>query len=431
MKKKSALLVSISMVLVAVLALTTASFAWFTASMNPIIDGFDVQVTTTNALLIGVRKSDKATTDPKVQDIKDIEFKTSLSVEDLIAGYVAANTDGTTVTGSKPNELLQGSETVKEIADLGIATGSDSATYKYALGDVTPKTITNAGGTEAITAKLISLAGGAIEYERLIDYDKTPDFTWLTDNKPGEDGDQPGYDTIPYEDATNAKGKPVETVKKDYDTNNKTIRTDYMNFDIYFKANFSTITRVNVGLDLTSVDTKGTVGTIDDVYTGSDFYPLKKNTGADAATNPMVRMTVADSLVAGGSSYWITTAMRTAFVVSKVQNATGGAVTETPALKKVMELDDRTATNAIINKTVDSRKEYNIDYKRPIDATSGMANADTANLELFEMDNSSIYKMSVFLWIEGNDAQCISNISAGMFRSKFKFVGTDATPVAP
>lgn len=377
MKKKSALLVSISMVLVAVLALTTASFAWFTASMNPTIDGFDVQVTTTNALLIGTRTANTA---DAVADINGIKFKTNLSVAELVAG--TTNATGTAIT----NELLQ---------------NAVDATDKKVLSDITPKTIT---GSKIV---LNTANKGLVDFLRLKNFEETPDFTVGTDE---------GYLENPYEAATNDKTAAVKNE----------IKKDYVQFDLYFKANFSTLKAVDVKLDLTSKSTES--GT---PYNGSDFYAVKKKGGTDADKDTMIPMLKAD-----GSMYWITTAMRAGFVATRVLEADGSesvAQTGTTPSLKVLELDGRTPTG-IVNNVKDNAKVYTADhtFKANNDNTTNDDTdyTDGTDMPLFTMNSGCVYKMTVFMWIEGNDAQCINNISSGMFKSIFKFVGTEnANPV--
>ncbi len=54
MKKKGLIISTIVMVIVLIASLTTATYAWFTASNATTIDGFNVEITSSNAVKIGV-----------------------------------------------------------------------------------------------------------------------------------------------------------------------------------------------------------------------------------------------------------------------------------------------------------------------------------------------------------------------------------------
>lgn len=56
MKKKGLIISTVVMVVVLIASLTTATYAWFTASNRTVISGFDVSVVASNAINIGVKK---------------------------------------------------------------------------------------------------------------------------------------------------------------------------------------------------------------------------------------------------------------------------------------------------------------------------------------------------------------------------------------
>lgn len=325
MKKKGALLMSVTMVLVAALALTTASFAWFTNSMNPSLGSFNVNVTSSNALMVAVDKTDHTLA------AGTLDFKTALTADELKAG--TSNILGQKKIDGKDQELV----------------------------DVTPKTVTN---------NKIVLEDNKIKFQAL----------------KSKDADVAAGGDI-YDDVT------LDDTKQ---------QLPYLYYEVYFRSSFAESDDITVSLDLTTLNGQD--------YDGTSFYAVK------ADGTPMAE--------ADGLAYHVPKTLRVAFVSQLVKKANGSQITGdegNPTLavfepnKKTTRDDNSTALDTV---PVDPAKAYTVE------ASSDKNGQSDSNLKLFDMKNGDVYKTCVYIWIEGNDAQCENKVSGGLFASRFLFAGT-------
>jgi len=137
MKKtlKSQLLVAVVMLVIATVALTSASYAWFTAIANPQVSTIDLYVKAADTIMLSAY--DNSTT-PDINLSAD--WKASVSQTDITnPGWVAGDKWGAQATAF-PTELLN-------VSSLANATSSDFYTSNYsALGAITGYSLTSQVG---------------------------------------------------------------------------------------------------------------------------------------------------------------------------------------------------------------------------------------------------------------------------------------------
>lgn len=321
MKKKSALFVSLAMVLVAVLALTTASFAWFTSSLNPSVGEFEVDVTTSDALLVSAKS--------------DAGFKVSLPYADLAA--VNTNTlpaDGKKLTPAAP------------------------------------------AATNIVSSKLTS-TDGTLGFRRAKD-----GAVW--------DNSSPSADNSGKYDAVGSNGYLASDTAGAGNMH-------FMKFDIYFRASLiiSSTQKVTVSLNLNN----------DDTVTNTDSKV--SSVTAKEATNGA-------GLV--GEQDEIAKIVRVAFVMPDA--LTGAAAWPV----KVWEPDNGTVTG--LTDIIDYDKTNGAKYTTD-------AQGLTADMSLFEItDATKVQKVTVYVWMEGNDAECDNIVSGAKFVTNLAFIGEIET-IAP
>lgn len=157
---------------------------------------------------------------------------------------------------------------------------------------------------------------------------------------------------------------------------------NYMRFDLYLKANFAYVRNgYNIVLDLSSTDESGE-------YSGTTVKPVNTN-----GKNHIVK------------------SVRYGFVCNQNNDTT----------VKVFE-PDTSAANDIPVANYDTSKLYNADiaFDNSV-VTSGASQANQGNLVLFEgIETVAVYKMTVYIWLEGNDSQNNNEASASAFKSELK-----------
>lgn len=340
MKKKSALFVSLSMVLVAVLALTTASFAWFTSSLNPTISNIDIGATTSQALLISAEQSKG--------------FATSLDASALkVAGNILPDWAGT----AAPADTRRLKTATPQKGD--VAAKGTSLTYVAAKDTAKWDMVTN---------------------------------VYNADN----------YFADPIETTGLMKNATGDAEKELY----------FVRFDLYFKASvpLAANEHVEVALDLTSTKTDNGTTT----YTGSTV---------DA------KGSVTDTL-----QKQVDKIVRVAFVTTEANYGAGAAKNDI----RIWEPNAGSVENltGVIAYDKSTNMQYLVTAQNSADSTKfpgndahgGNSTAATANMKLFDMTTAATQKVTVYIWLEGNDPESDNLLSGGDFSTLLNFVGEVKTP---
>lgn len=324
MKKKSALFVSLAMVLVAVLALTTASFAWFTSSLNPSVGEFEVDVTTSDALLVSAEANKN--------------FKVTLPYTDL----AAVNTNTLPATGTKLTPAAP------------------------AAANIVSNKLTSTDGTLGFRRA----KDGAVWVNNPLTTDNSANYTAVKAN---------GFLDTDTSDAGNMH---------------------FMKFDVYFRASLiiSSSQKVTVSLNLKNDDT---------------------TTNTDSKVSSVTAKAPNNGTLVGHQNE-IAKIVRVAFVMP---DALTGA-TAWPV--KVWEPDSGTVTG--LTDIIDYDKTNGAKYTTDAQGFEASASND---MSLFEItDVTKVQKVTVYVWMEGNDAECDNIVSGAKFVTNLAFIGKIET-IAP
>lgn len=344
--KFGALLASIAMVLVAVGALTTASYAWFTNSLTATVSEMTIQASTSKALLISSAASGT--------------FGTQVTEETLwgVTGNIVSR-----LKGSDPNDAY-----------------GDAATRK--LTSVTPQNI----ATNVIKDYLTTSGStkGVIPFLKLKDsFIPSADGAWTAAS---------AYDTQPVVAAD-------------------TEIAGYMQFDLFFKANFATETNhtYDIALDLTSND--GTT------YSGTKI--IDQNGGE-------ISKSVRYAFISNKT--FVTAAAGPKTINIGNTGDDNSVVVWAPASET-----DATTTQAFI----DTSKAYT---KTPLSKNSNLSNVKTGKYAqtgeetdvklITGITTDVVYQIRVMIWIEGNDKDCVNEVSIDMLKSSLAFTLVDNAPVS-
>lgn len=185
---------------------------------------------------------------------------------------------------------------------------------------------------------------------------------------------------------------------------------NYSVFDVYFMSSFGADQTITVSLDLTSTSDTPDVGT----YTGTSVTPLAAD--GKVAVKPDTTPTDPTNETAS-NAYYNTYAVRYGFVATKVKDASGDPVATPTYTVKTFEPNNSNDC-PFVDVPVDSAKAYSCDASS---SENGKASAD---LELFAgMAANEVWKVTVFVWLEGNDVDCGNSISLSSFRTNFVFKG--------
>lgn len=416
--KKGALVTSIAMVLVTVMALTVVSFAWFSASLNPTVGAWDVQVTTSDALLISAKK--------------DAGFKTTLPYTDLTA------------------------------ADLGnlFPAGNAADGFTQVLNTATPKFAAKPSG--AFDVNVFDKASGIMPFMVAKSSAVDAGFTgnWGT-----------GSDAYDYVDVATNVNQTVEDAAATADP--KDIR--FVKFDLYFKSTIVSYDSVKVNLDLTSVGTAKDIST----YAGTKFEYTGRKTGVTGWTSEIAKIVrvafasapitdvaagtvdttkysvkfyeadgdhvagVANDIAAYDSTALYTSSGQNSVytkiynaVLTKVVSATAVAdtasstITGTAAMTRA-DLWEAMVTNPDqqVNLTIGGTAA-DVSFNSMMTAENANWDALTAgvaDLELFTIGSGEVWKTTVYMWLEGNDQESNNFVSGGLFKSAFNFKGEGVT----
>lgn len=289
------------------------------------------------------------------------EMTVKVSTADSLLISTAA--DGEFKTSITEEELWNVSTNfVSKVKGSGGDAAFSTATSRE-LAPATPKTVA--------TSK-IALTGSALDFQTLKDGKQlTKDIT--TNTTPSDDNHEDNwYITAPTVAAT-------------------TVSVNYLKFDLYLQASMSS-ENLNIVLDLTSDD----AGT----YSGTTIRPTETT----------------------GDKMYITNALRMAFITSDVTTS------PTPVIQdslKVLEVNSATPAN-LREGFIDTAKAYTPDLALSDTAvTNATGNViPTSNLVLTsssETKTNTVYKVTVYMWIEGNDKQAVNEVSASSFVSNLKF----------
>lgn len=185
---------------------------------------------------------------------------------------------------------------------------------------------------------------------------------------------------------------------------------NYSSFDVYFMSSFGANQTITVSLDLTSTVDTPTPGT----YVGTSVTPLTSD--KKIAIKP--GETPSGATEEASNAYYNTYAVRYGFVVSKAVEASGDPVVSPTYTVKTFE-PNNSADCPFVDVPVDStNKAYTCD------AASSENGKAAADLELFAgMAANEVWKVTVFVWLEGNDVDCGNSISLSSFRTKLVFKG--------
>lgn len=398
--KKGALLTSISMVLVTILAITTASFAWFTSSLTPSVGEFDLQATTANALFIG----EKAVPS---------EWSTHLELANLSAAATTENNilpwDATTLTTDGGKTLM----TATPAFGTGLLTqtmtaGADKAVYYKTDGMATPATsspMTFWSRTDD------AYAAGAL----------------ASDNYKAVQND--GY---AHDGAAGAilKDEPIHFAK----------------FNLYFYSTYESTNGTDVFLNVNGKDSAGVE------YDATKITAFEAYT-ADDGTNVIDTGTVDNDIInlkgladdASGymnisnyDAYFnptnkamanIVRSMRIAFIPAKLTVADGAVTAATPETPIIWEPDASDYKNdgnadflpaGLISAGKDPRYTYATTAEAVGDATAN-------NIPLFTIAKNETFMLTVYIWLEGNDDAASNLVTDAHFRVALNFLGEDAT----
>lgn len=341
--KFGALLASIAMVLVAVGALTTASYAWFTNSLTATVSEMTIQASTSKALLISSASNGT--------------FGTQVTEETL---WNATGNIVSKLKGANPNNAY-----------------GDATTRK--LTSVTPQNTTGNAVKDSLTT------GGN---KGVIPFLKLKDSFIPSANGAWTAGD--AYVTQPVVAAD-------------------TEIAGYMQFDLFFKANFATETdhTYDIALDLTSND--GTT------YSGTKI--IDQNGGE-------ISKSVRYAFISNKT--FVTAAAGPKTINIGNTGDDNSVVVWAPASET-----DATTTQAFI----DTNKAYN---KTSLSNDSDASNVKTGSYDeggvetdvklITGITTDVVYQIRVMIWIEGNDKDCVNEVSIDMLKSSLAFTLVDNAP---
>lgn len=184
---------------------------------------------------------------------------------------------------------------------------------------------------------------------------------------------------------------------------------NYSSFDVYFMSSFGANQTITVSLDLTSTVDTPAPGT----YAGTSVTPLTSD--KKIAIKPGEAPSGATE--EASNAYYNTYAVRYGFVASKAVEASGDPVASPTYTVKTFE-PNNSVDCPLVDVPVDPDKNYDCD------AASSANGQAAADLELFAgMAANEVWKVTVFVWLEGNDVDCGNSISLSSFRTKLVFKG--------
>lgn len=175
MKKMRKLIPAFSMLLVAAIMLSTASYAWFTMSTKATAEGMKVKATASSSLLIV-----DATEAPELTDFKEADGSVVYSVENPTSLEPAVNQDGDLKTVSNTSEIDPSTGFImdgKTYSYIDATAGKNYVDYKVAIG---------AAGA-AVSGQLVATVTGtvtktlhnALSVDFLVSNDKTTDPAYV------------------------------------------------------------------------------------------------------------------------------------------------------------------------------------------------------------------------------------------------------------
>ena len=142
--RKRLLISSVAMLLVAMLALGTATFAWFTTSTNPYADNFSAKTTKQSTLLL----SDNTRTGWTSHLDYNVKNKTMYPASGNGTSWVKG-TASNSLTGAIDNNTLQAVADIKDVAiDFYLNTDTNNASADYARVALVPINGTTTGAND-------------------------------------------------------------------------------------------------------------------------------------------------------------------------------------------------------------------------------------------------------------------------------------------
>lgn len=421
--KKGALITSIAMVMVTVLALTVVSFAWFSASLNPVVGDFNVQVTTSDALLISAKA--------------DAGFKTTLPYAELTA----------------VNENL-----------FPKAATDDANAFGQVLNTATPKFSAPPKGTSFLTNSPFTASSNTLNF--MVAKAASVGSFGAADSFYGVGATGKDYVDV----ATNGNQTADDDTVAGADAGTKASPEDirFVKFDLFFKSTVVSYETVDVKLDLTTLANAADVTT----YAGTSFKYTGKTDGVSGWTSEIgkiirvafatVKMDGTDPAAGAAYAYksyeadgatladltnaveshdtkglYTTDAQGSVYtaaynkVLTKVVGATAVAAAAADGITGDVTTMARSDLWAAMIAEPDKKVNLTIDGTAADVSFNSLMQAEKpdsgADLTLFQIKSGEVYRTTVYMWLEGNDAESNNFVSGGLFSSAFNFKGAEHT----